>query len=123
MSASREPPADPCLINDKNMMDVIMRFIIVVQTVWFLVNFAQLVKGYTITAIDMTTVATIRYILSINIHVSDTNLAIYASRRHPQGPALKRETVAPKIPQINEQVTHIQCSQCVTQYTHMLMLL
>lgn len=54
------PSPDPKFIKDKNKVDGMMRLIMAVQTLWFLVNFvARLVKGYAITAIELTTVASI----------------------------------------------------------------
>ncbi|KAI9651523.1 MAG: hypothetical protein M1829_002701 [Trizodia sp. TS-e1964] len=45
-------------IKDKNKVDDLMRFIMVMQTIWFLANFfARLAQGLAITAIEMTTVA------------------------------------------------------------------
>ncbi|KAI1128453.1 hypothetical protein F5Y10DRAFT_291995 [Nemania abortiva] len=62
----QEPPIDPSLIKDKNKIDGLARLIMAVQTTWFLINFlARLVSGYAITAIELTTVATIYCTLPI----------------------------------------------------------
>jgi hypothetical protein len=62
----RKPLTDPTLIKDKNKIDVITRFIMAVQTIWFLVNLlGRLINGYAITAIELTTVGTIYCTLPI----------------------------------------------------------